>query len=64
MNPASKTNRCYTYTGLEKDGFFYPLHVASESANKLLVLMLAKAGADSSNTDYRGFYKLSFGYSY
>ena len=22
--------RCYTYTGQEKDGFFYPLHVAAE----------------------------------
>jgi hypothetical protein len=54
MYPTSKTKRCYTYTGLEKDGFFYALHVAAQAGNKRLVLMLAKAGADTSIEDYRG----------
>ena len=31
INPTSKTRRCYTYTGIEKDGYFYPLHIAAES---------------------------------
>eukprot|EP01035_Chromulina_nebulosa_P020106 gene20106-26105_t len=50
----SKTRRCYNYTGLERDGYFYPLHVAAESGHKKLTLMLVKAGADVSAEDYRG----------
>jgi hypothetical protein len=42
--PNSKTKRCYTYTGVEKDGYFYPLHVAAEAGHKMLTLMLVKAG--------------------
>ncbi len=49
----SKTKRCYTYTGQEKDGHFYPLHVATESGRKNLAILLVKAGADVSLTDYR-----------
>ena len=59
--PNSKTGRCYTYTGIEekdKEGnqkdYFYPIHVAAETSNKILCLMLAKAGADLQLQDYRG----------
>ena len=34
--------RCYTYTGQEKDGFFYPLHVAAEAGSKECVQLLIK----------------------
>lgn len=51
--PNSRTHRCYTYTGQEKDGFFSPLHVAAECGHKTLVLLLVKAGADISAFDYR-----------
>lgn len=50
----SKTHRCYTLTGLEKDGFFYPIHVAAEAGRKVLVLLLIKLGADPEIVDYRG----------
>lgn len=50
----SKTKRCYTYTGHEKDGFFFPLHVAAEAGHKQLCLLLVKAGADPTVLDYRG----------
>eukprot|EP01036_Dinobryon_divergens_P027146 gene27146-35870_t len=50
----SKTKKCYIYTGIEKDGFFYPLHVAAEAGHKELVLMLVKAGAEVNLTDDRG----------
>lgn len=49
----SKTKKCYIYTGIEKDGFFYPLHVAAEAGHKELVLMLVKAGAEVNLTDDR-----------
>jgi len=49
----SKTKKCYIYTGVEKDGFFYPLHVAAEAGHKELVLMLVKAGAAVNMTDDR-----------
>ncbi len=49
----SKTKRCYTYTGIDKDGDFYPLHVATESGHKNLAILLVKAGADVNITDYR-----------
>jgi len=50
----SKTKRCYSYTGVEKDGYFYPLHVAAESGHKNLTFLLVKAGADIDALDYRG----------
>jgi len=50
----SKTKRCYTYTGQEKDGYFYALHVAAEAGHKNLTLLFAKAGADIDAVDYRG----------
>jgi hypothetical protein len=50
----SKTKRCYSYTGQEKDGFFYPLHVAAEMGHKNLTILLVKAGADIQAVDYRG----------
>ncbi|RYH15381.1 hypothetical protein EON65_31825 [archaeon] len=49
----SKTKKCYTYTGNDKDGFFYPLHVAAESGHKNLVILLIKAGAELSLCDYK-----------
>ena len=49
----SKNKKCYIYTGVEKDGFFYPLHVAAEAGHKELVLMLVKAGAAVNMTDDR-----------
>ena len=49
----SKTKRCYTYTGLEKDGYFYPLHVAAEAGHKTLTVLLVRAGADTLSIDYR-----------
>eukprot|EP01038_Epipyxis_sp_PR26KG_P015838 gene15838-21459_t len=49
----SKNKRCYAYTGLERDGFFYPLHVAAEAGHKLLVILLVKAGADVNAVDSR-----------
>jgi len=50
----SKTKRCYFYTGQEKDGFFYPLHVATEAGHKNLTVLLVRAGADVGSEDYRG----------
>jgi hypothetical protein len=50
----SKTKRCYFYTGAEKDGYFYPLHVAAEAGNKALVLLMVKNGAEVEMQDYRG----------
>lgn len=52
----SKTKRCYSYTGQEKDGFFYPLHVAAEMGHKNLTILLVKAGADVHAVDYRYVY--------
>mmetsp|Transcript_2478 Transcript_2478/g.2439 ORF Transcript_2478/g.2439 Transcript_2478/m.2439 type:complete len:381 (-) Transcript_2478:1174-2316(-) len=52
--PNSKTKRCYTFTGNEKDGYFYPLHVAAEMGHKALIILLVQAGADQTATDYRG----------
>lgn len=49
----SKTKRCYTYTGKEADGYFYPLHVATEAGHKTLTVQLVKAGADKELRDYR-----------
>lgn len=49
----SKTKRCYKYTGQERDGHFYPLHVAAEAGHKKLTMMLVKAGADINACDYR-----------
>mmetsp|Transcript_24049 Transcript_24049/g.40884 ORF Transcript_24049/g.40884 Transcript_24049/m.40884 type:complete len:669 (-) Transcript_24049:93-2099(-) len=51
--PDNKSGRCYTYTGEEKDGYFYPLHVAAEMGHKKLVILLVQAGADQTSTDYR-----------
>ena len=52
--PDNKTGRCYTYTGVEKDGFFYPLHVVAEMGHKKLVILLVQAGANQTLVDYRG----------
>jgi ankyrin repeat protein len=41
---------------LEKDGHFYPLHVAAEAGHKNLIILLVKAGADPLSTDYRWEY--------
>jgi hypothetical protein len=49
----SKTKRCYFYTGQEKDGYFYPLHVATEAGHKNLTILLVRAGADPTAKDYR-----------
>ena len=38
---------------MEKDGFFYPLHVAAEMGHKKLIILLAQAGADQTREDYR-----------
>lgn len=46
--------RCYTFTGVEKDGFTFPLHVAAESGHKDLVHFLVEKGADIDAEDYRG----------
>jgi len=51
---ATSTGRCYTYTGKQKDGYFYPLHVAAEAGHKKLCLMLVGAGAEVLEEDYRG----------
>jgi hypothetical protein len=51
--PESKSGRCYSYTGVEKDGFFFPLHVAAEMGHKKLVILLVQAGADQTRPDYR-----------
>lgn len=48
------SNRAYTYTGQKRDGFFSPLHVASEGGSKLLTMLLLQAGVDDATTDYRG----------
>lgn len=38
---------------MEKDGYFYPLHVATEAGHKVLTIKLVNAGADIDTTDYR-----------
>ena len=50
----SKTKRCYNFTGNERDGFFYALHVAAEAGHKNLTMLLVKAGAEPAMLDYRG----------
>jgi hypothetical protein len=50
----NKSRRCYNYTGNERDGFFYPLHVATESGLKTLTILLVKAGAEILMKDYKG----------
>jgi hypothetical protein len=50
----SKSGRCYTYTGLEKDGYFYPIHVAAENGHKELLHQMIKIGCDINVKDYRG----------
>lgn len=50
----SKSKRCYHFTGAEKDGYFFPLHVVAEAGHKTLILLLIKAGADVTLADYRG----------
>lgn len=50
----NKSKRCYNYTGNERDGFFYPLHVATEAGLKNLTVLLIKAGADVLMKDYKG----------
>ena len=52
--PISTTKRCYTYTGTEKSGYFYPLHVVAEAGHKMLLLSVLKAGVNIDNVDYRG----------
>lgn len=47
------SKRCYTFTGSDKDGFTYPMHVAAESGHKEMVLFLQKRGADTDLEDYR-----------
>jgi len=54
-----KVKRCYTYTGSDKDGYFYPLHVAAEYGHKELVHLIVQStssiGASAiSDVDYRG----------
>ena len=49
----SISNRCYTYTGRETDGFFYPLHVAASLGSKTIVQILLKFGANPSYYDYK-----------
>ena len=48
------SNRVYTYTGVKRDGYFTPLHVAAEGGNKLMTMLLLQAGADKTVLDYRG----------
>ena len=47
--------RCLHYTDLEKDGFFYPVHVAAECGSKEILLLLAREPyhADLEVLDYR-----------
>ena len=52
--PISRTKRCYTYTGTEKSGYFFPLHVVSEAGHKMLLFSLVKAGVNVNDLDYRG----------
>ena len=46
--PDSRTTRCYTYTGVAKDGFFSPLHVAAERGDKYIIMLMVRAGCDQS----------------
>jgi len=50
----SHSQRCYTYTGMGSDGFFYPLHVAAENGHKDLVMMLSQITSTIDGKDYRG----------
>lgn len=53
--PIASNKRCYTFTGDEKDGYTYALHVAAESGHKQLVKKLVNTfGADRDSEDYRG----------
>lgn len=47
------SKRCYTWTGLEKDGYTHLVHVASEAGHKEVVLMLVENGAELDREDYR-----------
>jgi len=49
----SITNRCYTYTGRETDGYFYPLHLAAELGSKHVVQLLLKLNANPNYYDYK-----------
>ena len=49
-----KIERCYFYTGIEKDGFFFPQHVAAESGHKHMIkLFIEKYLSDLDEVDYR-----------
>lgn len=48
----NKSKSCYFYTGQEKNGFFYPLHVACEAGHKNLAILLVRAGADVNAVDH------------
>lgn len=50
----NRPNRCYFYTGQERDGYFYPMHVAAEAGHKKLTILLQRAGADMTAVDYTG----------
>ncbi len=48
-------SRCYHFTGVEKDGFFLPQHVAAESGFKeMLRLFMFTYFCDMEEPDYRG----------
>jgi len=38
----SITNRCYTYTGRETDGYFYPLHITASLGSKIICSNIIK----------------------
>jgi len=44
----------YTFTGNNKDGYFYPLHLAAEQGNKAIVKILLNNSVDTQILDYKG----------
>ncbi len=54
INKNAKNGRVYTFTGNNKDGYFYPLHLAAEQGNKAMVQILLDSSADAKVLDYKG----------
>ena len=53
INKNAKNGRVYTFTGNDKDGYFYPLHLAAEQGNTAMVQILLDNSVDAQVLDYK-----------